>query len=77
MTTDPAAAPGVLSAREVAPDEMGIRVDDSEPDADDVAPHRTLPRARFRHLFTHDTTRGPSDPRQPVTRRVLDPRAAP
>jgi RimJ/RimL family protein N-acetyltransferase len=44
----------------------------SEPNAFNVAPNRALQRAGFRYLYTHETTPGPFNPRQPVTRWVLD-----
>lgn len=44
----------------------------SEPNALNVAPNRTLQRAGFRYVGTHETTPGPFNPRQPVTRWVLD-----
>lgn len=44
----------------------------SEPNAFNVAPNRTLQRAGFRYVGTHETTPGPFNPRQPVTRWVLD-----
>jgi len=44
----------------------------SEPNAFNAAPNRALQRAGFRDLFTHETTPGPYNPRQPVTRWVLD-----
>ncbi len=43
-----------------------------EPNALNVAPNRTLQRAGFRYLFTHETTPGPLNFAQPVTRWVLD-----
>jgi RimJ/RimL family protein N-acetyltransferase len=44
----------------------------SEPNALNVAPSRTLQRAGFRFLFTHETTPGPINFPQLVTRWVLD-----
>lgn len=44
----------------------------SEPNAFNVAPNRTLQRAGFRYVRTHETVPGPLNPRQPVTRWVLD-----
>lgn len=44
----------------------------SEPNALNVAPNRTLQRAGFRYVCTHETTPGSFNPRQPVTRWVLD-----
>jgi RimJ/RimL family protein N-acetyltransferase len=44
----------------------------SEPNAFNVAPHRTLQRAGFRYVRTHVTAPGPFNPPQPVTRWVLD-----
>jgi RimJ/RimL family protein N-acetyltransferase len=44
----------------------------SEPNAFNVAPNRTLQRAGFRYVCTHETVPGPLNPRQPVTRWVLD-----
>jgi RimJ/RimL family protein N-acetyltransferase len=44
----------------------------SEPNALNVAPNRTLQRAGFCFLFTHQTTPGPINFSQLVTRWVLD-----
>jgi RimJ/RimL family protein N-acetyltransferase len=44
----------------------------SEPNAFNVAPNRTLQRAGFRYVRTHETAPGPFNPLQPVTRWVLD-----
>jgi len=44
----------------------------AEPNALNVAPNRTLQRAGFRYVCTHETVPGPFHPRQPVTRWVLD-----
>ncbi|HEX7134402.1 MAG TPA: hypothetical protein VF228_17645 [Iamia sp.] len=44
----------------------------SEPNAFNVAPNRTLQRAGFRYVRTHETAPGPFNPHQPVTRWVLD-----
>jgi RimJ/RimL family protein N-acetyltransferase len=44
----------------------------SEPNAFNVAPNRTLQRAGFRYLFTHETTPGPMNFPQVTTRWVLD-----
>ena len=44
----------------------------SEPNAFNVAPNRALQRAGFRYVCTHETTPGPYNPHQPVTRWVLD-----
>lgn len=44
----------------------------SEPNAFNVAPNRTLQRAGFRYLFTHETTPGPINFPQAATRWVLD-----
>jgi RimJ/RimL family protein N-acetyltransferase len=44
----------------------------SEPNALNVAPNRTLQRAGFRFLFTHETTPGSINFPQLVTRWVLD-----
>ena len=44
----------------------------SEPNALNVAPNRTLQRAGFRFLFTHETTPGPINFPQLATRWVLD-----
>lgn len=44
----------------------------SEPNAFNVAPNRTLQRAGFRYLFTHETTPGPLNFPQVATRWVLD-----
>ncbi len=43
-----------------------------EPNAFNVAPNRTLQRAGFRYLFTHETTPGPINFPQATTRWVLD-----
>jgi len=43
-----------------------------EPNAFNVAPNRTLQRAGFRFLFTHETTPGPVNFPQTATRWVLD-----
>ena len=43
----------------------------SEPNAFNVAPNRTLQRAGFRYLFTHETTPGPLNFPQTATRWVL------
>jgi len=43
----------------------------SEPNAFNVAPNRTLQRAGFRYLFTHETTPGPLNFLQTATRWVL------
>ena len=43
----------------------------SEPNAFNVAPNRTLQRAGFRYLFTHETTPGPLNFPQAVTRWLL------
>ncbi|MGA2521198.1 MAG: GNAT family protein [Acidimicrobiales bacterium] len=45
----------------------------SEPNACNVAPNRTLQRAGFRYLFSHETVPGPINFRQVTTRWVLDP----
>jgi RimJ/RimL family protein N-acetyltransferase len=44
----------------------------SEPNALNAAPNRTLQRAGFRFLFTHETTPGPINFPQLATRWVLD-----
>jgi RimJ/RimL family protein N-acetyltransferase len=44
----------------------------SEPNAFNVAPNRALQRAGFSYLFTHETTPGPINFPQVVTRWVLD-----
>lgn len=44
----------------------------SEPNAFNVAPNRTLQRAGFRYLFTHETTPSPLNFPQVATRWVLD-----
>jgi RimJ/RimL family protein N-acetyltransferase len=46
----------------------------SEPNALNVAPNRTLQRAGFRYLFTHETTPGPINLPQLATRWVLERR---
>ncbi len=43
-----------------------------EPNAFNVAPHRTLQRAGFRYVKTHMTVPGPLNFHQPVTRWVLE-----
>lgn len=43
-----------------------------EPNAFNVAPNRTLQRAGFRYLFTHETQPGPINFFQATTRWVLD-----
>ena len=43
-----------------------------EPNALNVAPNRTLQRAGFRYLFTHETTPGPLNFPQAVTRWVIE-----
>jgi RimJ/RimL family protein N-acetyltransferase len=43
-----------------------------EPNAFNVAPNRTLQRAGFSYLFTHETTPGPINFPQVATRWVLD-----
>lgn len=49
----------------------------SEPNAFNVAPNRTLQRAGFRYLFTHERVPGALNPRQPVTRWLWEPGADP
>ena len=44
----------------------------SEPNAFNIAPNRTLQRAGFRYLFTHETTPSPINFPQIVTRWVLE-----
>ena len=44
----------------------------SEPNAFNIAPNRTLQRAGFRFLFTHETTPSPINFPQIVTRWVLE-----
>lgn len=44
----------------------------SEPNAFNIAPNRTLQRAGFRYLFTHETTPSPINFPQAVTRWVLE-----
>lgn len=44
----------------------------SEPNAFNVAPNRTLQRAGFRYLFTHETQPSTINPMQLTTRWVLD-----
>lgn len=44
----------------------------SEPNAFNVAPNRTLQRAGFRYERTYETSPGPFNPHQAVTRWVLD-----
>lgn len=43
-----------------------------EPNAFNVAPNRTLQRAGFRYLFTHETTPGPINFPQVTTRWLLE-----
>jgi RimJ/RimL family protein N-acetyltransferase len=43
-----------------------------EPNAFNVAPHRTLQRVGFRYVFTHETRPSPINSLQAVTRWVLD-----
>lgn len=44
----------------------------SEPNAFNVAPNRTLQRAGFRYVLSHETTPGPMNLRQVTTRWVLE-----
>jgi len=48
-----------------------------EPNAFNVAPNRTLQRAGFRYLFTHEAQPGPMNFFQATTRWVLEPSGLP
>ena len=52
---------------------FGLKRVFSEPNAFNVAPHRTLQRAGFRYVKTHMTVPGPLNYHQAVTRWVLEP----
>jgi RimJ/RimL family protein N-acetyltransferase len=43
-----------------------------EPNAFNIAPNRTLQRAGFRYLFTHEAKPGPLNFRQPTTRWMME-----